>query len=100
MGVFVHSSSYRLETTIPWLSLACLLHSHRINVMKTQRKSSRFSIDDGLLFRRGYNQAPLRCITSDEVARVLKIFMQEIVKSINGTLDYSNRLFILVIIGP
>lgn len=42
------------------------------DVMKIQRKSLRFFVDDGILFRRGFNQVPLRYIASDEVAKVLQ----------------------------
>lgn len=40
--------------------------------MEVQRKSSRFFVEDGLLFRTGFNQPPLRYIVGDKVARVLK----------------------------
>lgn len=37
-------------------------------------KTSRFFIEEDLLFRRGFNQAPFRCIVVDEVAKVLRDF--------------------------
>lgn len=49
-----------------------LLPLNRSNAMKIQRKSSRFVVQNGLLFRLGFNQAPLRYITSDDVDKVLQ----------------------------
>lgn len=49
-----------------------LLPSNRNDALKVQKKSTRFFVEDGLLFRRGLNQAPLRCSDGDEVTTVLK----------------------------
>lgn len=49
-----------------------LLPSNRNDAMKIQKKSTRFFVEDWLLFRRGLNQAPLICIDGDEVTTVLK----------------------------
>lgn len=40
--------------------------------MKIQKKSLRFFVKYGLLFRKWFNQAPLRCIEGDKVDRVLQ----------------------------
>lgn len=40
----------------------CLWPSKRSDVMKMKRKSSRFFLEESLLFRRDLNQEPLRCI--------------------------------------
>lgn len=49
-----------------------LLPLTRTDALKVQRKSTRFFIEDGLLFRKGINQASLRCITGDEIANILR----------------------------
>lgn len=40
-------------------------------MVKIQRKPLRFFAGDGLLFKTGFNQAPLRCTAGDKVAKVL-----------------------------
>lgn len=37
-----------------------------------QRKTSRFFMEDDIFFRREFNQVPSRCISGDEIAKVLK----------------------------
>lgn len=52
---------------------------------------------DGLLTR-GFNQAPLRCITAYDVTKVLKKFMQDLLVSIKEARGYLSKLFILIMI--
>lgn len=49
-----------------------LLPPNRSDTMKVKNKSSRFFVEDGFLFRRWFNQPPLRCIAGDGAARVIK----------------------------
>lgn len=49
-----------------------LLLKKYLDAMKIKRKSLRFFVEDGYLFRRGINQASLQCNTSSEVTRVLQ----------------------------
>lgn len=49
-----------------------MLLLNRTDALKVQRKSIRFFIEDGLLFRKGINQAPLRRTSGDEVATAFK----------------------------
>lgn len=71
-GILIHSKGRRLKK--PYLDFLQdrLLPPNSSDVMKIQRKSLRFFVDDGILFRRGFNQVPLRYIASDEVAKVLQ----------------------------
>lgn len=59
----------------------------------------RFFREDGLLFRRGLDQAPLRCISADKVAKVLKKLTLEIMASIKSARGYSRKSYNLVIIA-
>lgn len=49
-----------------------MLRPNHTDALKIQRKSARFLVENDLLFRKDSNQAPLRCISGDEVASVLK----------------------------
>lgn len=66
--------------------------------MKLEGKSSRF-LEEGLLFMRGFNRIPLKCIASNKVTKVFKEFTREIAVSIKGTPDYSSNTSIWVIVG-
>lgn len=52
--------------------LHCLLPSNCSDIMKIKRKLRHSVFEEGLLFRRGFNQTPLRCMATDEVTRVYK----------------------------
>lgn len=67
-------------------------------MQEIKRKSSRFFIEEGLLFRRGFSQAPLRYIAGDEVTKVLEEVLVRIVAS--GTIASTSRLFTWAITGP
>lgn len=76
-----------------------LLSLNRSEGMMTQRKSSRFFVGIGVLFRRGFDQAPFRCISGDEVARVLKeVYVRDYGEHQWGSRLF-DRLFILAIFG-
>lgn len=49
-----------------------VLPNNRSDAMKIKRESLRFFVERGQLFGRGLDQAPLRCISSDEVTRMLR----------------------------
>lgn len=61
-----------METTTHCLLKHWLLPPNCSDVMKVLKKSLRFFVKDGILFRRWLNQALLKCIGGDEVARVIK----------------------------
>lgn len=63
--------------------------SNRFDVMKIRRKSSRCFIEEGFLFQRGFDQAPLRCLEGDEMARAL----EEVDSGVCGNQQESSRLF-------
>lgn len=48
-----------------------LLPSNRNDAIKVQMISTRFFVEDGLLFRKCLSQATLRCITGDEIVNFL-----------------------------
>src|SRR5574338_1360601 len=48
-----------------------ILPKHRNEKRKILRKASRFIIQDGIMYRKGYSVPLLRCIAHDEVKRVL-----------------------------
>lgn len=47
--------------------LQLVLPSNRYNAMEIMKISSRFFVEEDQLFRRGYNQAPRRCLAGDKV---------------------------------
>lgn len=48
-----------------------LLPPHCTDAIKIQKKSFRFFVDEGNMFRRGFNQTPLRCLAG-EITSVLR----------------------------
>lgn len=51
-----------------------VLPSNHLDAKKIKRKSERFFVQEFQMFRRGFNQAPLKCLVGVEVASVLKEF--------------------------
>lgn len=50
-----------------------ITHTSSISgAMKVKRKSQRFLFKEGQLFRRGFNQAPLKYLASNEATKSLK----------------------------
>lgn len=54
----------KITGSLIWIFLLHrLLPPNRFDVLKNKRKSSRFFVEENLLFRRAINQVPLRCLT-------------------------------------
>lgn len=49
-----------------------LLPPNRTDVAKIKTKSSGFFVEEGTLFRKGLNQAPLRCIGAEEINTIIR----------------------------
>lgn len=63
-----------------------------------KKRSSKFFVVEGLLFMRGFNQAPLRYIAGNDVTRVLKeVYFEDYGEHLQAPSSL-NRLFILVTI--
>lgn len=48
------------------------LPPNHTDVVKVRKKSSRFFVDEGILLRRGFNQAPLKCVAGEEIATIFQ----------------------------
>lgn len=60
-------------------------------MLRKSKKISMIFVEQGQLFRRVFNQAPLRCLTVMRWQEFLKKVMQEYVTSTNWALGSSNR---------
>lgn len=61
-------------------------------------KSVRLFIEDGLLFRMRFNQAPLRCIAGNEVTKVLKEIHSRDCDKYQGDRGYLRKSYTSVIL--
>lgn len=55
-----------------------MLPSNHSDAMKMKRESSKFFVQEDRLFRRDFNQAPMICLSVDEVSRALKEVLAEV----------------------
>lgn len=84
--IFIYTGSRALEPYLNFLQHR-LRPPNRSNAMKIQKKSSRFFVDGALLFRKGFNQAPLRCIRVMRQPQSFKKSMQTSATNIKGGLE-------------
>lgn len=66
--------------------LHMVLPSNCSGALKVKRKSPRIFAEEGQLFRRGFNQASLRCLLGGEMKESLNKFKSECVGSTKGAL--------------
>lgn len=79
----LHTRSRRLE--VPYLDylLHRLLPPNDLNAANVRKKLARFVVNEGILFRGGFNQVPLRCIAGEEITT----FLREVHSGECGTLS-------------
>lgn len=49
-----------------------LLPLNRADAVKIQKKSSKFFVKEGELFKRGFGRSPLKCIVGEQITMVLR----------------------------
>lgn len=92
VGIFVHLRSRRFLNNLVSIFFNTI-YCQPVPLIRWKSKGSHGgSWWRKVLFRRGFNQAPLRYIRNDEIAGFSKKSTLEIVASIRGAVDSSNRL--------